>query len=259
MLIYNTFKKLLKKVLPKRILGRIKRIHYLRTVKKFKLKNEKDMLIVKKLVRKGDFVIDVGANIGIYTKFLSDFVGPTGKVISIEPIPETYGYLRNNVQKLNLKNVKTINIALSDKKNSVPFIIPNGNAGELCTRARLTNDFEKHTESSIQVDTIKLDELIESSAQKITFIKIDVEGHEYFVLQGARITIRKFNPALLIEVEGEPTEMNSIANKLFSLLNSYSYEPYVFLNNKLSCWYPSVKTYNYFFLQKSHMYLLNDI
>ena len=116
MLIYNTFKKLLKKVLPKRILCRIKRIHYLRTVKKIKLKNEKDMLIVKKLMRKGDFVIDVGANIGIYTKFLSDFVGPTGKVISIEPIPETYGYLRNNVQKLNLKNVKTINIALSDKK-----------------------------------------------------------------------------------------------------------------------------------------------
>jgi len=185
-------------------------------------------------MRKGDFVIDVGANIGIYTKFLSDFVGPTGKVISIKPIPEMYSYLRNNHQKLNLKNVKTINIALSDKKNSVPFIIPNSNTGELCTRARLTNDFENHTESSILVDTIKLDKLIQSSAQKITFIKIDVEGHEYFVLQGAKITIRKFNPALLIEVEGEPTEMNSVASKLFSLLNFYSYEPYVYLNNKLS-------------------------
>jgi predicted methyltransferase len=90
MLISDIYKKLLKTYLPDKLLNKIKRLHYYKTLKFFKIESEPDLLIVKEFVNEGDLVIDIGANIGVYTMYLSNFVGIKGKVLSIEPIPLTY-------------------------------------------------------------------------------------------------------------------------------------------------------------------------
>ena len=67
---------------------------------------------IKYLVKPGDSVLDIGANVGWYTNHLSLLVGEPGKVYSIEPIPETFALLRAVVGELGLSNVESLNYAM---------------------------------------------------------------------------------------------------------------------------------------------------
>lgn len=258
MFLYNFLKKTVKFLFPERILDSVKKVHYLKTLEHFKIEYEKDLIFVNKLVKEGDFVIDVGANIGVYTKYLSKYVGPKGNVLSIEPILSTYNYLTNNVKKMELKNVNTLNIALSNDSSSVRFQIPSGPSGQNYFRARIvTNDIAKRN-STLIVNAVRLDDLIKKDNQKMSFIKIDVEGYEYYVLLGAMNTIDSFKPSLLIEVEGDPSEKNSKAEQVFNLLKSRSYEPYIVLNERLKKWAVGERAFNYFFLRENHLKMINN-
>jgi 23S rRNA U2552 (ribose-2'-O)-methylase RlmE/FtsJ len=77
---------LIRRTLPVKVLQFVKKIHYSRLLRSFSEKDEIDFKVIKYIVNLGDYVVDIGANIGVYTKYLSERVGSLGRVYSIEPI-----------------------------------------------------------------------------------------------------------------------------------------------------------------------------
>src|SRR5713226_1445855 len=171
-------------------------------------KPEPDALRCRYLIKAGDRVVDVGANIGAYTKLLSEWVGPGGSVHSYEPIPETCSYLHNNVRKFGMVNVVVHNAAVSSRAGKLKMRVPSSNFYQ----ARLSS------EGDIPVRSVCLDEEF-SSLGSVSFIKCDAEGHEREVIEGAVKLIQRDRPAWLIETWDEAvilrmTEFGYRATKL---------------------------------------------
>ena len=192
---------------PHRWQTELKRIHFGRQInrKKF-VTDEPEYKILHKLISPGDWVLDVGANLGHYTNKFSELVGPHGRVIAFEPVPTTFFLLSANTQRFTYSNVTLINVAVSDSVDIVGISIPKFSTG-------LTNYYQAHisstTDSALSVFTLSLDSL--NINQRIALVKIDAEGHEPFVLTGMQKLIKKYHPTLIIE---NPSE-EIIANLIF--------------------------------------------
>jgi FkbM family methyltransferase len=148
-------------------------------------------------VRRGDTVIDIGANIGRYAKMLSAYVGDSGAVHCLEPMPETFGYLLSNMACLELTNVFCYNIAASDRCSMVCMNVPrwqNGHGRNLY-RAAIT------AKGDFRVRALRLDDLFPDL--RPSFIKCDVEGHEAEVVRGASNLIERCRPVWLMEVSDQ--------------------------------------------------------
>ncbi len=185
--------------LPHRWRCGLKRIYYRRQIRRGTFVSpEPDYRILSKFVSSGDWVIDIGANVGHYTKRFSELVGATGRVIAIEPVPTTFSLLASNVQSFAHTNVTLINAAVSDKLDVVGMSIPQSTAG-------LYNYYEAHCdpdrESNLAVLTVALDLL--PIKQRITLVKIDAEGYESQVLAGMRKMIENHRPVLIVETRSD--------------------------------------------------------
>lgn len=148
-----------------------------------------------RLLRPGDCVWDVGANVGVYTERFSQQVGRTGVVVGFEPIARTFAALTERVAAA--ENVKLINAALGAGKDVVRVALHEDPTSPTNSLMRTTDGLEYQ-----QVHVESGDELIASGrAQAPTVLKIDTEGFEEEVLWGLRSTLRAPNTrALLIEV-----------------------------------------------------------
>lgn len=145
-------------------------------------------------IRSGDWVLDIGANVGHYTKRLSDLVGEQGRVIAFEPVPATFHLLAANARLFQYSNVTLINAAASDQLGMVRMAIPTFSTG-------LTNYFQAHVSSEMQAGLSVLSFPIDSLSLKarVSLVKIDAEGHESFVLQGMQRLLVQHRPTLIIE------------------------------------------------------------
>lgn len=253
-------KKIGKKVLkyfPENISILIKQIYYSQLLKNYSELKEPDFKVVKHLISSGDCALDIGANIGVYTKYLSQLVGNQGNVYSVEPIPVTFKSLSSNIRILKLINAKAFNYAISDTEGMVTMEVPNSDElyGENFYEAKIVylNDDKNNCFRKFTVPAKTVDGLFSELQKKITFIKCDVEGHEAKVLKGAIQTIKKFKPAWLIEVAGNPDDLKSQAYETFSILRSFCYEPFYFNGEKLKLRQTGEKNINYFFLTKEHL------
>ena len=119
-------KKLAAKFLPNPILFWLKEHYYTRAVAKFW---EADVEPIKCFLKRGDYALDIGANIGDYSLVLARLVGDAGKVWAIEPIPDTFRLLSAVVKRLGLTNVELVNCALSDQNGSAIMEIPRHDYG----------------------------------------------------------------------------------------------------------------------------------
>src|SRR5262249_25681300 len=103
------------RVLPEGALHRLKKAYYAYLITHSPEEwMERDAIIAEHLISPGDCVLDMGANLGSYVRFLEKRVGPNGQVYAFEPIPQTFEFLTNNMRKLKLANVECLDFALSD-------------------------------------------------------------------------------------------------------------------------------------------------
>lgn len=247
-----TIKSALFKFMPRKLLFKIKKWHYLEKIKGAVEDYEEDISMVKNFLHKGDHALDIGANIGIYTKYLSQFVGLSGKVYSFEPIPETFYYLENNIKKLRLNNVISLNIAVSDSSGKVLMEIPQyQNAGDNYYEAKIvTSASENLISYMVECDT--LDNLYAKYNFQPAFIKCDVEGFEWNVFQCGGILLKECQPILLIEINPDLKQPDTKTSELLKFLKNYGYVTYIKNDGKLKE-RNNEKKVNYYFLLPKHV------
>jgi len=140
-------------------------------------------------------ILDIGANIGLVSLSAS-VLSPEGTIYAIEASPVIYKILEKNLSGNPSKNVKPIHIALSNKKDTLDFFEDT----DFLAGSRVVPSGTHSSHKIIKVPAVPLDQLVkELGIDKIDIIKLDVEGHEEQVLDGARKTIKKFKPFCLIE------------------------------------------------------------
>jgi len=151
------------------------------------------------LVQAGETVLDVGANVGIWTHYLSRLVGPTGRVFSFEPIPEIYEILRRNVDRLHLGNVIALDKAVSDKDTAVLMSIPKDSRG--LRNYQLAQISQAQNSRSVETLSLRLDFWFARIGEPhVTFVKIDKEGHELACVQVMLSLMARCWPSLCVEI-----------------------------------------------------------
>jgi FkbM family methyltransferase len=136
---------------------------------------DEDENFLKQLLKPGDVYVDVGANIGTLSLCASITVTNTGKVIAIEPHPKTFGYLKDNIALNGFTNLQAFNYAVGKEDGVLLFSSINSDD---------QNKVMISGEDAIKVAVKKLDSLLQNETH-ITLLKIDVEGFEKFVIEGA--------------------------------------------------------------------------
>ena len=173
---------------------------------------------------KGKTVLDVGANIGIFSYWMSRTVGNTGHVYAFEAQPELETWLLDLKRTFKLTNLNIVNKALSDKAGKQTLYRSFVGAGGA------TFHYINNNELEIQVEKITLDDYIKlNGITDVAFIKCDVEGHELSVFEGARATLEKFLPYLLFECHDECAR----SGELFSFLKTIGFDGFFIIDDKL--------------------------
>lgn len=150
--------------------------------------DEPEFDILSSLIQPGDWVMDIGANVGHYTCAMSELVLETGRVVAVEPVPATFELLASNVMSCRFRNVTLLNVAASDRCGHSAMTIPRTSTGvENYYRAHLD-----HRGGSIGVLCVPLDQLV--LPQPVRLVKMDVEGHEERVLRGMWSLLKRDRP-----------------------------------------------------------------
>lgn len=207
---------------------------------------ESDAVLLPFLVGPGDCAVDVGANLGMYSRRLAKLVGPSGHVYAFEPIPQTYDFLCHNLKKLRLPQIEALPYGLSDSQRNDVMVIPHYRWGSECWYdARIKTDKAKPNWREIKIQTRTLDSF---SLPRISFIKCDANFHELFVLRGAVATLEGCRPAMLIEVNPNPDDPTTTAYQTFALLRDLGYGVYCQVQGNLVRRKKGQRSQNYFFL-----------
>jgi FkbM family methyltransferase len=200
---------------------------------------ESEMLGLSALVGPGSVCIDVGSAAGLYTLVLSNLVGSSGEVHSVEPLSFAHTRWVKILASRSGKNVRHHSLALGSEPGSADMSVPIGRFGPVTGRSFLAwkssglgsnTEFAGQMAVTVKVDT--LDALAErANLERLDLIKVDVEGAELHVLQGGEKTIEKFKPAILLEIEDRHIERFKYAVQDITVwLKSRGYRMYTWQN-----------------------------
>lgn len=193
---------------------------------------EEEIEFVKKILKKGDTFLDLGANVGLFTVIASKQVGIEGLVICFEPTPVIFKRLLGNCAHNKMENIDARNIGLSNEIGKIDFYISeNGHDAWNSFAPSRDNKLQK----KIEVNVSTLDhELFSIDKLKIKLVKIDVEGWEKFVLQGGENFFRHFSPIVMVEFTDENTfNAGYSVHEIYDIMVSYGYEWFTIQNDIL--------------------------
>lgn len=160
---------------------------------------EPEMLWLKNYLKKNSVFFDVGSNVGSYLRLVEPILNPKNSY-AFEPNQRLFRRLKRLFPKVNL-----FDIALSDENKIAEFKIPIIKGKEKNSRGTLRTDFSENNEERIITEKVVVQTfdswISHKNISKIDLIKIDVEGNEMKTLRGAKESILKFKPVLLVEME----------------------------------------------------------
>lgn len=162
--------------------------------------------VYAQVVRPGDTVIDAGANWGVHALYLARLTGPNGRVHAFEPHPQVVEELRWHVQHNHLNQVTVHPLGLLDSDCTMPFVL--GQESKTSHVADASGHGHAPNERQVDVPFKTLDGFVaEQAITAIRLIKIDVEGAESRMLQGAANTIQRFRPHLVVELHSPEQDL----------------------------------------------------
>lgn len=166
------------------------------------------------VLKEGDVVLDIGANIGYYALLESRLVGETGLVYAVEPVISNFKLLEKNVQLNNVGNIRSFQFAFGAEEAEAEIYI-----SDRCNWCTLNKEaIQDCCVGSQRVSIVSVDSFLED---KVTpkLIRMDVEGYEYEILQGMTKTLEK---DVMLFVEVHPTLIKSV-DGFFEILKRHGY------------------------------------
>lgn len=161
----------------------------------------------------GDVVIDIGAYVGMYSIKASQFVGDTGLVVAVEPLPSNIAYLERNLK--HLPNTKIVRVALSNYTGSGKLYSSPSSAVHSMVYVR---------KNFIGVQVTTLDELVkELKLPRVDYIKMDAEGSDMNILEGAIGVLNKYRPVLSIACYHTDANGTPYVDKVLAYLRELGY------------------------------------
>ena len=181
---------------------------------------------VKEIIKPGDTVVDLGANLGYFSSIFAGLVGNNGRLISIEPVKPFFEILRSRVGKY--PQATLYNYALGTEPGTIDMSVPN-DAGFLRTGlAHITahGDTPSAKDFHFTVDMVRGSDLL-ASLDRLDYLKCDIEGYEEVVLPEIRNIIAKFHPLVQLETWGKQRPV------MLSLFDGLGYTPYILESGNL--------------------------
>jgi FkbM family methyltransferase len=160
---------------------------------------EKEILFVSKTPNAGDVFIDIGANVGIFTMVASNAVGDTGKVFAFEPLAANFDKLRFHITQNNLRNVTAERLAVLDKNEPVTLFSDDRWNNDSMATAYPGSFNHQEIVNGISLDNY----FYHIDVNRLSLIKIDIEGGEFPALLGMESLMRKYHPTILLEINPE--------------------------------------------------------
>lgn len=186
-----------------------------------------ELFYLKELVKPGFVCVDIGANVGYYSVFLSQHAGSEGRVYAIEPVPMFGNEFLRNTEKFALNNITLYRCALGSERKEVTLGTPMIDG---VFRHGLTKIIENNSEANAQTYAAQMeiaDQLFEP-LNKIDFLKCDVEGYEVILFPQMLRTLERCKPLIQIEISSEENR-----DKLMKLLQPLGYKVYKLQQNAL--------------------------
>jgi FkbM family methyltransferase len=167
---------------------------------------------MRRMCKPGQVMVDVGANVGLYTALAGVAVGPAGRVIALEPDPESFRFLEQTIRANQLTNAKLVQAAASSMTGTARLFTCSENRGD--------NRLYRHhlADGCIEIDTLRLDDYLEAEGvTTVDLLKIDVQGFEGHVITGLERAILR-SPCLTMLMEFWPSGLSQAGTSPLELL-----------------------------------------
>jgi FkbM family methyltransferase len=200
---------------------------------------EPETTVLPRLAPLGGTCIDVGGNFGQFSSYLSRTVGATGRVFMFEPLQYNREIARRVLHRLGCDNVAILPFAAGGARASTSVVVDALNTAEAHVADR----------GGEAVEMVDLDTWAHSAGvDDLDIVKIDVEGYELPVLEGARRLLTTFRPVIICEISGVSAERYGIdPQRVFDFLSRLNYVPHIVHRGQLIKHDGSVAALNYVF------------
>lgn len=188
---------------------------------------------LKRTLGKDDVLVDIGANVGYFTLLGARLVGPGGGVVAIDASPRAFGRLERNVRLNGCGNVRTVNMAVADRRGTLTLYgAPEDHLGQSTTSAGRGFAVEAEVEAAPLIDILRPEELARTRV-----IKIDAEGAELEILQSLLKDLDRFPDTVELVVELTPAilaEKGTTPRALLEQFAAVGFHPYLMRTNRMA-------------------------
>ncbi len=190
-----------------------------------------NFMFLKKHVKPGDTVLDIGAHIGLFSTAAAQLTGNNGKVYAFEPAAETNTLLKHTIHINQLQQiVEAYSEAMGATSGNTVFYVSAIRGDNSNSMVSYKEDRELNP---VNVAMYSIDDFVQlKKIERLAFIKIDVEGAEYDALKGATNTLRNLKPACIVAIHPEPiAAKGDRLDLIYDLIANCGYE--IFCNQKI--------------------------